>query len=97
MEDSADEDMEEDEGEEYEDPRKGSSHKKSTNAASSEEVDSTLYCVCQSVSSGDMVGCDNENCPYEWFHFLCVGIKKQPKGSWVCDECKSRGFVATKN
>ena len=69
----SDEDMEEEE-EEYEDPRKGSSHKKNANnAGSSEDVDQTLYCICQQVSHGDMVGCDNENCPYEWFHFDCVG------------------------
>lgn len=26
------------------------------------------------VSFGRMIGCDNENCPTEWFHFPCVGL-----------------------
>lgn len=52
--------------------------------------DGKLYCICQQPSYGDMVGCDNEECPYEWFHFACVGMKKQPKGAWYCDECRSK-------
>ncbi len=101
--------------------------------------DDKKYCICQQPSYGDMVGCDNEKCPYEWFHFSCqykkfsdhaalrcflrtpflscmqtrifqhgadacmaistlrsvsvcsgVGLKKHPKGDWVCDECKSK-------
>ena len=26
-----------------------------------------------------MVACDNEDCPYEWFHYPCVGITDPPK------------------
>jgi hypothetical protein len=25
-----------------------------------------VYCYCQQVSYGEMVGCDNENCAREW-------------------------------
>eukprot|EP00753_Platysulcus_tardus_P017716 PLAT6467.1.p1 GENE.PLAT6467.1~~PLAT6467.1.p1 ORF type:complete len:290 (+),score=93.82 PLAT6467.1:85-870(+) len=32
-----------------------------------------LYCICRKVSYGAMVGCDNDDCPIEWFHFECVG------------------------
>ena len=32
------------------------------------------YCICNQVSYGDMVACDNDDCPYEWFHYPCVGI-----------------------
>ena len=46
-----------------------------------------LYCYCRQVSFGEMVGCDGENCPYEWFHMECVGLTAPPKGSWYCDEC----------
>ncbi|KAI8149089.1 hypothetical protein BJV82DRAFT_590591 [Fennellomyces sp. T-0311] len=46
-----------------------------------------LYCYCRQVSFGEMVGCDGENCPYEWFHMECVGLDAPPKGSWYCDEC----------
>ncbi|XP_050220340.1 PHD finger protein ING1 isoform X1 [Mercurialis annua] len=45
------------------------------------------YCFCQQVSYGEMVACDNPNCPIEWFHFGCVGLKEQPKGKWYCSDC----------
>ncbi|WIA42771.1 hypothetical protein OEZ86_008711 [Tetradesmus obliquus] len=45
------------------------------------------YCVCKGVSYGDMVCCDNEECPIEWFHFPCVGLTEQPKGKWYCPDC----------
>lgn len=47
------------------------------------------YCVCKGVSYGDMVCCDNEECPVEWFHFPCVGLTEQPKGKWYCPDCSS--------
>lgn len=47
-----------------------------------------LFCICRRASAGDMVGCDNELCEYEWFHFECVGLKKQPKGKWYCPKCR---------
>lgn len=50
--------------------------------------DSKLYCTCQRVSHGDMVACDNEDCPYEWFHWPCVGLTQEPKGRWLCDHCR---------
>ena len=39
------------------------------------------YCICNQVSYGDMVACDNEDCPYEWFHYPCVGVTAPPKVS----------------
>ncbi|KAK9881918.1 hypothetical protein WA026_018112 [Henosepilachna vigintioctopunctata] len=45
------------------------------------------YCLCNQVSYGDMVACDNEDCPSEWFHYPCVGITAPPKGKWYCPEC----------
>ena len=33
-----------------------------------------VYCYCRQVSYGEMVGCDNPECPIEWFHFECVGL-----------------------
>ncbi|KAJ8940072.1 hypothetical protein NQ314_010906 [Rhamnusium bicolor] len=32
------------------------------------------YCLCHQVSYGEMIGCDNPDCPIEWFHFACVGL-----------------------
>ncbi|XP_031621200.1 inhibitor of growth protein 4 isoform X2 [Contarinia nasturtii] len=45
------------------------------------------YCVCQQVSYGEMIGCDNTDCPIEWFHFACVGLTTKPKGKWFCPKC----------
>ncbi|CAB3234039.1 unnamed protein product [Arctia plantaginis] len=47
------------------------------------------YCVCNQVSYGDMVACDNQDCPFEWFHYPCVGITAPPKGKWYCPQCQS--------
>ncbi len=52
--------------------------------------DTTKYCTCQSVSYGNMVACDNDDCPYEWFHWTCVGLTKEPTGKWYCEECTKR-------
>jgi inhibitor of growth protein 3 len=49
--------------------------------------DDKKYCLCQNVSFGDMVACDNETCPYEWFHWTCVGLKSEPVGTWICPVC----------
>ncbi|KAK8739347.1 hypothetical protein OTU49_003589 [Cherax quadricarinatus] len=45
------------------------------------------YCICNQVSYGDMVACDNPKCPVEWFHYPCVGITAPPKGKWYCPQC----------
>ncbi|PPR82173.1 hypothetical protein GOBAR_AA38541 [Gossypium barbadense] len=45
------------------------------------------YCLCNQVSYGEMVACDNPNCKIEWFHFGCVGLKEQPRGKWYCPDC----------
>lgn len=45
------------------------------------------YCLCHQVSYGEMIGCDNELCPIEWFHFACVGLTTKPKGKWFCPKC----------
>ncbi|OAX76970.1 hypothetical protein ACJ72_08736, partial [Emergomyces africanus] len=36
------------------------------------------YCYCNQVSFGEMVACDNETCPREWFHLSCVGLSRAP-------------------
>ncbi|TYZ62147.1 hypothetical protein PybrP1_009618 [[Pythium] brassicae (nom. inval.)] len=48
-----------------------------------------IYCDCRRVSYGQMVGCDNDDCKYEWFHFECVGLTDQPTGKWYCKDCKA--------
>ncbi|GMF20885.1 unnamed protein product [Phytophthora lilii] len=49
-----------------------------------------IYCSCRRVSFGQMVGCDNDDCKYEWFHFSCVGLTDQPAGKWYCQDCKAQ-------
>lgn len=46
------------------------------------------YCLCNQVSYGEMIGCDNEQCPIEWFHSSCVSLTYKPKGKWYCPKCR---------
>lgn len=48
------------------------------------------YCLCNQVSYGEMVGCDNPECPIEWFHYGCVGLTDAPKGKWFCPQCQNQ-------
>ncbi|TDL29390.1 hypothetical protein BD410DRAFT_892695 [Rickenella mellea] len=54
---------------------------------SGEPEDKTLYCHCQKMSYGEMIGCDNHDCPYQWVseidHHILI--------FWVC----SRGFYSS--
>jgi hypothetical protein len=52
------------------------------------------YCICQNVSYGEMIACDNPDCIVEWFHYECVGITQQPKGKWYCPQCRAAGCGA---
>jgi hypothetical protein len=49
-----------------------------------------IYCFCRNVAYGEMIGCDNPNCQYEWFHYRCVGLTRQPTAGnrWLCPKCK---------
>uniref|UniRef100_A0A0N4X5L6 PHD-type domain-containing protein n=1 Tax=Haemonchus placei TaxID=6290 RepID=A0A0N4X5L6_HAEPC len=40
------------------------------------------------ISFGEMIGCDNEKCEIEWFHFECIGLTTKPKGKWFCPNCR---------
>lgn len=51
-----------------------------------------LYCYCQSVSYGEMIGCDNDDCAKEWFHLDCLGLKQAPSGTWYC-VCSSQSTL----
>jgi hypothetical protein len=46
------------------------------------------YCMCNQVSFGRMIACDNPQCPIEWFHFACVKLEEEPKGKWFCEKCR---------
>jgi hypothetical protein len=51
-----------------------------------------VYCTCRRVSFGQMVGCENEECLIEWFHFGCVGLTEEPS-KWYCPDCSAKGFT----
>jgi len=71
----------------------GGPRKEDTEMADAEDEeggDDKKYCLCQNVSFGDMVACDNEKCPYEWFHWSCVGLKSEPNGKWYCPVCSDK-------
>lgn len=98
-------------------PRKMEMKRKSSNAGSSIIMDKRpeehlvdpnepTYCICNQVSYGAMIGCDNEDvsffatifyscnrimqCEIEWFHYDCVGLDSPPKGKWYCEDCKNK-------
>lgn len=49
-----------------------------------------LYCTCNRIAFGDMIACDNEDCPIEWFHYSCVNLTRKPRNSWVCPTCANK-------
>ncbi|KAJ9094265.1 hypothetical protein QFC21_006091 [Naganishia friedmannii] len=60
-------------------------------------ADDTLYCFCQEKSHGQMIGCDNETCRFEWFHVKCMKLDpdKLPE-RWFCPECvKILGYTSS--
>lgn len=58
-------------------------------------ADNPMYCVCRRVALGQMIGCDNDDCKFEWFHLPCVGLGRPIEGTWYCPACvpelKKRG------
>ncbi|EPE10273.1 phd-finger domain-containing protein [Ophiostoma piceae UAMH 11346] len=49
------------------------------------------YCLCNRVSFGLMIQCDNvENCKQEWFHLECVDLTAVPARTtkWYCPDCR---------
>lgn len=62
----------------------------SSSSSDDEDVDPNepTYCVCKEISYGDMICCDNDLCPIQWFHFKCVSLLTNPKGKWFCPTCR---------
>lgn len=52
------------------------------------DPDEPTYCLCDQISYGEMILCDNDLCPIEWFHFSCVALATKPKGKWYCPKCR---------
>lgn len=71
--------------------RRTQSSKRKKNSESSDSNDSDIqpsYCICEDISYGNMVCCDNDLCPIQWFHFDCVLLSRKPKGKWYCPGCR---------
>ncbi len=48
------------------------------------------FCYCGGPEEGEMVGCDNSKCSYQWFHFECIGLKSLPQSKyWYCPDCRT--------
>ncbi|CAI6329068.1 unnamed protein product [Periconia digitata] len=49
------------------------------------------YCLCDDVSYGQMISCDN-NCEKEWFHLGCVNMTTKDiparRTKWYCPDCR---------
>ena len=59
-----------------------------------------VICTCRAIyneETDDVIGCDNGNCPYVWFHFKCARIKRIPDGQWFCKHCKVNMLNNNKN
>lgn len=52
------------------------------------DPDEPTYCLCDQISFGEMICCDNTACQLEWFHFQCVALSTKPKGKWYCPQCR---------
>ncbi|KZT73318.1 hypothetical protein DAEQUDRAFT_808419 [Daedalea quercina L-15889] len=61
-----------------------------TGEGEGEGDDGKTYCVCNGVSYGEMIACDDSGCDTEWFHLLCVGLQTPPVGEWYCETCRSK-------
>ena len=51
------------------------------------------YCPCgRPNTKTNMIGCDGEQCIYEWFHFKCVDIEENntPEGNYICPYCTEK-------
>ncbi|XP_028297385.1 uncharacterized protein LOC114459273 [Gouania willdenowi] len=48
-----------------------------------------VWCLCAGPEEGEMVACDNQNCPVQWYHFSCVGLVDKPSADtpWFCPSC----------
>ncbi|KAL2403943.1 hypothetical protein ABEF95_007788 [Exophiala dermatitidis] len=63
-----------------------------------EGEDDKRYCICNQRSYGEMVACENDDCPYQWFHTGCLNMKKVPDEDedWYCPTCREKPEVIEK-
>lgn len=55
------------------------------------DVPGEVFRYCQKGEHGKMVGCDNNDCVYQWFHLECLKLKALPRSSkWYCPDCRKK-------
>ncbi|XP_060785079.1 uncharacterized protein LOC132891482 isoform X2 [Neoarius graeffei] len=47
-----------------------------------------IWCYCRKADSGVMLNCESGRCKIRRFHMSCLGLKRMPKGTWHCLDCK---------
>ncbi|KAJ4370008.1 hypothetical protein N0V83_005772 [Neocucurbitaria cava] len=56
------------------------------------DPDEERYCICDDVSYGSMISCDN-NCDKEWFHLPCLNMTEKDlpprRSKWYCPDCRA--------
>lgn len=61
----------------------------SITSSDDEPEDHTKYCCCLGTKDGEMVGCDNPMCFYQWFHLICLHLDTAPTSKyWCCSDCR---------
>jgi hypothetical protein len=46
------------------------------------------WCICHRPDDGTlMIACENDACPIQWYHGVCLGITEAPQGDWWCPTC----------
>jgi hypothetical protein len=49
----------------------------SSSSSSQEVAPDESYCICGEGYVGQMIACDQPDCPVQWFHFKCVGLLRK--------------------
>lgn len=56
------------------------------------DPDEPKYCICDDISYGAMISCDN-NCDKEWFHLPCMNMTEEDipsrRAKWYCPDCRA--------
>ncbi|KAL1796079.1 hypothetical protein ACET3X_006303 [Alternaria dauci] len=64
-----------------------------TELADEIDPDEPRYCICDDVSYGQMISCDN-NCDKEWFHLPCMNMTEDDipsrRAKWYCPDCRAQ-------
>ena len=63
-----------------------------------EDENENRYCFCNEKGFGHMVGCENDDCKYRWFHAGCLHMRKVlvEDEVWYCPECREKAEIKGK-